>query len=475
MKFWQKIFFGSLIIFIIVFNIAGTVLLKFYHKSQVENEIERGLSEQHSMGSALCANIDYVTFKMGDYNNVSQDILTGTISNYAEYYGLHDAYIQVYNEELEEIFSNFEEALPAQREELKDIPNQKRQYIIRDAGDETYLFVAGNIRADRTGLVFVYIRNITEIYASFVQQTNLFILLSIAVSALIALVMLMFSLWLTRSISKLNKTTQIIAGGNFAERVKIASKDEMGDLSANFNRMADILSDKMNELEQKAAERENFTNYLTHELKTPLTSIIGYANLLLTTDCSEKQREKALTYLYEESKRLENLSFKLMDILYLNRNINEFKYVDIKEIIQRTVIASEKPLEKKNVAMEVQSINGKLLCDKDLVITMLSNIIDNAAKASGAGQKISLTATNGKDGITFSISDRGKGIEAAYIKTITQPFNTVSASGGYKRGSGLGLALCKLIADLHNAELAIKSEIGKGTEVIVCFSDNSLI
>ena len=474
MKFWQKIFFGSLIIFIVVFNIAGTFLLYFYHKGQVENEIERGLSEQHSMGSALCANIDFVAYKMGSYRKVTEDILTGTIKEYAEYYGLDDAYIQVYDNELKQIFNNFEIELSVQRQELKSIPYEKRQYIIRDVGDETYLFVTGKIHAGRTELVFVYIKDISKIYLSFSQQTNLFIALSIAVSAFIALVMLMFSLMMTRSISKLNATTQKMAAGNLGERVKIDTKDELGELSVNFNRMADIISEKINELEQKAYEREQFVNYLTHELKTPLTSIIGYANLLRTTDCSEKQKQKALAYLYETSKRLENLSFKLMDILYLNRDINEFKFHDIGDIVESTVIASQKSLEEKNIVLDTDYCEGKLFCDKDLVVTMLSNIVDNAAKASASGQKIRLSVERGECGLVFKVSDSGKGIKASDIQRITQPFNTIPAAEGYKRGSGLGLALCTMIAGLHNAKLEIKSEIGKGTEVTVCFGYNGL-
>jgi len=476
MKFWQKIFFGSLIIFIIIFNIAGTLLLHFYHKSQINSEIERGLSEQHSMGNALCANIDYVAYRMGNLRNMSENILAGTIGDYSEYYGRDDAYIQIYDEGLNEIFSNFEKEILGQRAELNDIPYGKRQFVIRDIGDETYIFVAGNIRTGKIDLTFVYVRNISEIYTLFKKQTNLFILLSIAVSAFVALVMLMFSLWLTRSISKLNKTTQIIAAGNFEERAQISTKDELGELSANFNRMADIIADKMNELEQKASEREKFVNYLTHEIKTPLTSIIGYANLLRTTDCSARQREKALTYLYETSKRLENLSFKLMDILYLKRNINEFKFHDIDDIIKSVVIAAENVLQLKSIRLDIDYPKGKLFCDKDLVVTMLANIVDNAAKASSEGQAVRLSVIKNNNRIIFKIADSGKGIKDTDIKKITLPFNMVSHVGGdYKRGSGLGLALCILVADVHSAKLEISSEVGKGTEVTIKFGYNASI
>jgi signal transduction histidine kinase len=468
MRFWQKIFFGALIIFIIVYNIMGTVLLRTSHISEVNREIERGLSEQYSMGTALSANIKYAAYKLGGMNNASQDILAKTIQDYSIYYGLNNIYIQVYDQQNTQIFNNFTEQLPTKREELDNIPSDRRQYIIRDVGTATYLFISGHIQVEGTDFVFVYIRNISAVYSSYNQQIKLFVWLNIGASIITAFAMLLFSLWMTRSIKRLNQSTLIISNGNYSERVKITTKDEMGELSKNFNKMADIIEEKISELERTANEREQFINHLTHELKTPLTSIIGYANLLRTTDCTVEQHDKALEYLYESSKRLENLSFKLMDLIYLNRSIKEFKLCDMDDIIQSTIIAVLNSLELRHITLQADFDEGKLLCDKDLIVTMLVNLIDNAAKASQDGQIIKLGAASYEDCWLFSVTDYGRGIEKEEIGKITQPFYTADKNGncGYK-SIGLGLTLCNLIAELHGAALRFDSVKGEGTTVSI--------
>ena len=473
MKFWQKIFFGALIIFVIVFNIAGTVLLQNYHKNDVKRETERGLNEQFSMGTALTANIKYVAFKMGGMGNVSEEVLTKTIEDYSVYYGLNNVFIQVYDPFNNQIFNNFPEAMTGERQELDNIPIDRRQYIIRDIGESTYLFVSGYIQIENTQLIFIYIRNISKVYTSFHQHILLFIWLSLAASIITAFAMLMLSLWLTKSVKRLNVSTEIISNGNFSERVKISSKDELGELSVNFNKMADIIEEKISELEKTADEREQFIHSLTHELKTPLTSMIGYANLLRTTDCSDDQREKALAYLYESSKRLENLSFKLMDMIYLKRKVKEFSRYDIEDIVKSTVMAVQSDLALKHITLQTDYVAGRLLCDKDLIVTMLINLIDNAAKASCEGQTIILRAVDENGGLVFSVTDSGTGIAEEEIDKIMQPFYSgIRLKKGSSAGMGFGLALCRLIATLHGTALQFKSIKGEGTKVSVWFRYN---
>ncbi|NWK72681.1 HAMP domain-containing protein, partial [Bacillus paramycoides] len=184
----------------------------------------------------------------------------------------------------------------------------KRKYIIRDVENKTLLFVTSLININGEDLKFSYVRDVTYIYEDQKEQYNFYIRLSISITIILAIGMYMLSRYITRPIEKLINITQIVSKGNYSKRVEIDSKDEIGILAENFNEMAAAVEQKISELEMKAAEKQRFIDNLTHELKTPLTSIIGYADFLRLTAYNEQIFIEGLNHIFKEGKRLEELS-----------------------------------------------------------------------------------------------------------------------------------------------------------------------
>ena len=226
---------------------------------------------------------------------------------------------------------------------------------------------------------------------------------------------------------------------------------------------------QLTELSDLSRQRGQMLGSLAHELKTPMTSIIGYTDTLLHVKIKENQQKRALTHIYQESRRLERLGSKLMNLIgsYDNESIRLQK-TDISDLFAR-VKALERPnLDKKQIQLHTDCHIGQLLLDSDLFESLLINLIDNAIKASSPGSAVYLT---GKEN-SISVKDEGHGIPSKDLRRVTEAFYMVDKARSRKEGGcGLGLSLCSMIARLHRAELIIDSQEGKGTTVSILFKD----
>ena len=224
---------------------------------------------------------------------------------------------------------------------------------------------------------------------------------------------------------------------------------------------------------KKSEENKNaFMADFSHELKTPLTSICGYAQTMRTIKLSEDDRSDALEYIYSESRRLDRLSKKMLKLFELDNDLeNKNEILSVKNILEAAKKTSKPLADKKNVTIKTSAGDEKLIADHDLLQDALSNLIDNAVKASPEGGVVNVYTENN----TIVISDDGYGIPQEEIERITEPFYMVDKSRTRKNGgSGLGLTLVKKIMDKSGIGIEIKSKINEGTKVILHFDDVSM-
>lgn len=311
-------------------------------------------------------------------------------------------------------------------------------------------------------------RNLSSVYSVRTEQVNVFQKTFLALSLFGLLVAFMLATLLTRPLRKLTKASKEIATGNLAYRSGIKSKDEIGELSEAFDKMAEELEYKILLLKEAAEQKEMFMGAFTHELKTPMTSIIGYSDLLRTQKLNEKDKEDALNYIFSEAKRLENMSLKMLDLFVADKKEIVLKPLSPAKLTYHVTKHLQNLYKKSNIKIEVSAQQGQCLLEPDMFQTMLINLLDNARKSMEQGGIIIVTVSMTAQGCILSVTDNGRGIPQEAVKHLTETFFRVDKARARSGGSaGLGLALCEKIAQLHHGTISFESTEGVGTKVTV--------
>lgn len=304
--------------------------------------------------------------------------------------------------------------------------------------------------------------DLTGLYRDRDASLRRFLGLEAVVLAAGALVMAVLARQVTRPLRVLTTTSAEIAGGDYGRRTALHTGDEIEQVSRSFDKMADAVQEKIADLEADVQKREDFMGAFTHELKTPMTSIIGYADMLRSLQTDPEEQREAAAAIYHEGRRLESLSQKLLALLALGGEELEFTPVDLADLWPRLRAACP--------TVRVQTPGGHWVVhgDADLLLDLLCNLVQNAAKASAPDAPIAVHCRDNGATVSLEVEDHGCGIPQAEIDRVTEPFYMVDKSRARKQGgSGLGLALCKRIAAAHGSELVIESTPGRGTTVRV--------
>ena len=316
--------------------------------------------------------------------------------------------------------------------------------------------------------------NIDYVYQDRQQLYNTYFLSLIIVFTVFSVVVFVFSNHFTRPIRKLSHATRSFANGNYKSRVKVKGHNEVAVLSMDFNQMAEQLEQNIIKLEQNARQQEEFTAAFSHELKTPLTSIIGYADMLRSMEMSKEDTFMSANYIFSQGKRLERLSLKLLELLYIDKQEIIFQEINSQIFANQVKIMTEKLLQPKEILLLIEVENGNFYGEPDLLLSLFSNLIDNARKAADTHGKIILEGTKTDCGYCFCLKDNGKGMPQEEIHKITEPFYIIDKSRARKEGgAGIGMTLCRKIIKLHHAEWDIQSTLGNGTQITIYFTNNT--
>lgn len=316
-------------------------------------------------------------------------------------------------------------------------------------------------------LRYFRIEDITYVWERMGRLTGILVLITAGVLLCTMVCLSLILKKVLNPLQELNVSARRIAEGQYHQRIAAVSRDEIGQLSENFNKMAAAVELRTKSLEESELKKTLFMGNLTHELKTPMTAISGYAQTLLHARLSQEEQKEALSYIYQECGRLERLSRKMMKLLELDRDVElTLTETPIKEIFQAVERSCGELLRQRRMTLKWTEEGQSFPVERDLMTDAILNLVDNAAKASQDGGRILLRA--GADFI--EVVDFGKGIPKEEQERILEPFYMVDKSRSRKvGGAGLGLALVALIAKAHHCELKIESEVGKGTVIRLQF------
>ena len=336
--------------------------------------------------------------------------------------------------------------------------------IVHTGNGRHYLMLGATADGTTVQLAF----DVTETYT--VRQTqqrayHTTFLILIAIGAAVSWVT---SYLLTRPLGTLSRASRELARGNLSYRAPVRSRDEVGQLAADFNRMAGQLEQNVNRIQETMALQERFMADFSHEMKTPMTSIIGYADLMRTQTLSSDEQTAAVNYIFSEGKRLESLSLKLLEIIVLKNTEIELKSASPAQLISQTADYLRPVYAKNDIGIECSGDEGECLLEPELVKSLLMNLIDNARKALGHGGLIRISSQLTDTGCIIRVRDNGPGIPPEAIAHLTEAFYRVDKSRSRAQGgAGLGLALCSDIARLHNGSIEFESSRETGTCVTV--------
>ena len=330
------------------------------------------------------------------------------------------------------------------------------------------LVVMSMIQAGDTDLALTARFDLSDVYALRDTQQKQYFIVYIAVVLFGVLASAVLSFMLTRPLRHLTATVRRISGGDLSKRSGLTSQDEFGQLSRDFDVMADKLQENISRLESDMQRQESFMGAFAHELKTPMTSIIGFADLLRQGNLDESTRMMAAEYIFSEGRRLERLSFKLLDLILLQKDGIRPKTVWLGHFVGEVERAMAPVLEQKGIRLICKAEQARAALEPDLVKSLLYNLVDNASKAMDNGGVITVHAAPVPGGCQFQVTDNGRGMEQAELAKITEAFYRVDkARSRSQGGAGLGLALCRQIAELHDGHISFESQPGRGTRVTV--------
>lgn len=305
------------------------------------------------------------------------------------------------------------------------------------------------------------------IYDTVRQMAGRFALIGLGFTALGVVLIILVVIWATKLLSALEKAASQIADGDYGQRARVRSRDEVGALAVSFNRMADSVEINIAQLREAAQRQKLFTGAVTHEFKTPLTGILLSADSLQNTCMDEEEQNKALTAIQNQGKWLERLVQKLLKLLTLEQELT-LDTVSVPELLERVRESTAEVLGQRGVALDVQCGVDTLEGDVDLLQSALVNLVDNASKASQPGQGVTLAAFEN----VIEVRDQGTGIPPEALGRITEPFYMADRSRSKRQGGvGLGLALVREIVDAHGAALEVESTLGVGTTVRIRFQE----
>ncbi len=274
---------------------------------------------------------------------------------------------------------------------------------------------------------------------------------------------------LTRRIDYMKDVVCAFESGQLDKRYKVQSKDEIADLGKSFNQMADTLVANMDEIRKVDKLRRELVANVSHDLRSPLSSIQGYLETILMKEdsLSADERKKYLNIVLSNTQKLNNLVNDLFELSKLDASEIEViaEPVAPSDLLQDLLLQFDQLAQSKKIKLTADIPQDLPLVKADIALMerAIGNLLDNAIKHTPEGGSVSITPVHHKGVVTFKVTDTGVGISEADQDRIFDRFYQADQSRG-SSGAGLGLSISQKILELHGSELRVKSALKKGTE-----------
>ena len=443
MKLWQKISLIALVFVTLAVQLTQFYILDSHFRSAIAREVNSAASAHSALAASLSNHAAYERLKANTlFLSTDQltDMLKDTITT-----DISTADVIEVKKGGKTITAVGTEVLDGASYDLASVkPNDAitdGKTVIFDAGEKTYLMVVSIIKLEAMSYELRTVYDVTNVYDEHDANLNNARMWGLCCGGGISVLLLISVLGFLRPLKRAVKTIGAAAAGDYTVRMPEKGSSELKTLAHSINEMTASINEREEKLRGIAESRKRFADAMAHEMKTPLTSILGFADILrIKSVVTDEQRRDFASAIVEEAKRLRGLSAKLLTLV----------------------------LGRRGIKLTTLHKNAVLHIDRELFLSLLYNLIDNAAKASPDNSEIWLIQSELDGHTVVSVIDRGMGMKPDTVRRATEAFYMEDKARSRKAGgAGLGLALCDDICRRHGARLEIRSTYQKGTTIII--------
>jgi len=443
-----RAYIATYILFLAVLFLCFTIISAYMSNAQLDMYKQKCLREFQTISRTLVADISVLALRGHNLpENLAAEI---------------DILFNVHARNLERsgILINLHEAWDASPVYAVSFVRNSPEYFIR---------ISAPLAAPFEHYTLTYYFDFAQHMSDIRRVQNVLLFICVLFSAVTAVVLYFILAKIFEPLGVVSKASRNIANGRYTERINIIGTGEIKAVADDFNQMANEIEKHIQELKEETERKQRFADNLAHEMRTPLTAILGYAEYIQKAVCDEEKTIRLTGRIAERARYMNDIAELLMQLATLREYTPEKSEINIQHLFE-DVTQTLSDSREKNM-FRCNSNNVVLNGHEGLIKSLLLNLCMNSIRAcdSENGQ-IRLSAQADANSVTISVSDNGCGIPPESLEKVTEAFYRVDKARSAKDGgAGLGLALCKQIADLHNAELQIESAIGKGTTVSVTF------
>lgn len=338
-------------------------------------------------------------------------------------------------------------------------------YVIRDAATGERIMAVSSPMIYSNGEIIGVLRYVTSTRLVDRQIAQIG-LISLGAFLVVLCIVIINSDYYIRTIlvpvTEITKKAKKIAGGSYGVQIQTKYDDEIGELADTINEM----SAQINQNEKMQAE---FISSLSHELRTPLTAINGWSETILASDTLDAETSRGMRIISREAKRLTEMVVELLDFSRMQggRMTLNIETVDIRSEFEDTVYMYGSRLKQEGITLQYLDSDDEIPeipCDPKRMRQVFLNILDNAAKHGGDGKRIEASIHAEGDYVVVRIRDYGPGIPEDELPLVKKKFFKGSSKA---RGSGIGLAVCDEIIEMHGGSLTLENAAGGGTLVTI--------
>lgn len=451
MRLWQKIYMMALLVFLPVLNVGLFMGARMIFNYNMDALKKQASDEVHLLSTTIVKDLEIV-LPEGPLS-FNDDTIYSVTKAYVDYVSQKDenAILEIhYVGDKTDLHMGMQSMMIVDEEYCPEL----RVFELLEAPYESYQLY--------------YYKPLSDFYTLWQSLKVVFAVISLCCSAVLAAVLYLLLYEMTSPLQRLGESIRQMQNGEGFEPVEVQGNDDIAELTSSFNEMAAEIEMQMQKLQKESQIKQQLVDDLAHEMRTPLTAIYGYAEYLQKAPYTQEELYDALEYIMSESKRLTHMGQELLTMAIYREDELKAEQITTEELAKDVSGMLESALQEKRLKLKKTIKPVTFEGDRAMLVCLLRNLIENAARASESGSCIWLVMQRFKEFVKIQVRDEGIGMEPHELERITDAFYRVDkARSRSNGGAGIGLNLCALIVKKHLGTMQFESVPKKGTTVTI--------